>query len=51
MARDLVLVGFDPAAALAAFGLPAIEHTGLPSVQLQGVAQIDPENPSEVYEA
>jgi hypothetical protein len=51
MARDLVMVGYDPAAVLAAFGLPAIDHTGLPSVQLQGVAQINPENPSEVYEA
>jgi hypothetical protein len=49
MARDLVLVGYDPAAVLAAFGLPAIDHTGLPSVQLQGVAQIDPENPGGVY--
>ena len=50
MARDLVIVGYSPEAVLAAFGLPSIEHTGLPSVQLQGVAQIDPENPSEVYE-
>jgi HK97 family phage portal protein len=50
MARDLVMVGYDPQAVLAAFGLPSIEHTGLPSVQLQGVAQIDPENPGEVYQ-
>jgi HK97 family phage portal protein len=51
MARDLVIVGYDPQAVLAAFGLPSIDHTGLPSVQLQGVQNIDPENPSEVYEA
>jgi hypothetical protein len=44
------MVGYDPQAVLAAFGLPSIEHTGLPSVQLQGVAQIDPENPGEVYQ-
>jgi len=29
--------------------LPAIEHTGLPSVMLQGITQIDPENPESVY--
>jgi hypothetical protein len=51
MARDLVIVGYDPQAVLAAFGLPSIDHTGLPSVQLQGVQNIDPENPGEVYEA
>jgi HK97 family phage portal protein len=50
MANTLVLVGYDPAEALAAVGLPAIAHSGLPSVQLQGVAQVDPENPSAVYE-
>jgi len=30
--------------------LPEIAHTGLPSVQLQGVAQIDPQDPEAVYE-
>jgi hypothetical protein len=30
--------------------LQMISHTGLPSVQLQGVAQIDAENPQDVYE-
>lgn len=50
MARDLVMVGYDPAAALAALGLPAITHTGVPTVQLQGVAQINPEDPEAVYE-
>ncbi len=50
MAQRLVTAGFDPAEVLAAIGLPAIDHTGLPSVMLQGVAQIDPENPQGVYE-
>jgi hypothetical protein len=45
-----VLSGYDPAEALAAVGLDPITHTGLPSVQLQGVAQIDAENPDAVYE-
>jgi HK97 family phage portal protein len=51
MAQILVLSGFDPAEALSAVGLAPIAHSGLPSVQLQGVAQIDPENPDAVYEA
>jgi HK97 family phage portal protein len=50
MATQLVLAGYDPAEALAAVGLQMIRHTGLPSVQLQGVAQIDAENPDSVYE-
>lgn len=50
MARDLIMVGFDPASVLAAMGLPAMEHTGLPSVQLQGVAQVDPEDPLSAYD-
>lgn len=49
MASKLISVGFDPKAVLAALDLPAIDHTGLPSVQLQGVATIDPENPETVY--
>lgn len=49
MARDLVMVGYDPEQVLEAFGLPSIDHTGLPSVQLQGVQNIDPENPGSVY--
>lgn len=49
MAQKLVQVGFNPAAVLAALELPAIEHTGVPSQQLQSVAQIDPENPESVY--
>jgi HK97 family phage portal protein len=50
MANSLVLAGFDPADAVRAVGLDPIAHSGLPSVQLQGVAQIDPENPDTVYE-
>jgi len=50
MAQQLVLSGFSPAEALAAVGLPPIEHTGLPSVQLQGIAQVDPVDPKSAYE-
>lgn len=35
MATKLIQVGFDPESTLAALGLPAVDHTGLPSVQLQ----------------
>lgn len=49
MAQKLITVGFDPASTLAALGLPSIDHTGVPSQQLQSVAQIDPENPETVY--
>lgn len=51
MAQRLIVVGFEPASVLAAFDLPPITHTGVPTVQLQGVAQIDPESPTSVYEA
>lgn len=50
MARDLVMIGFDPASVLEAMGLPPMDHTGLPSVQLQGVAQVDPEDPLSAYD-
>jgi HK97 family phage portal protein len=50
MAQKLIISGFDPAGVLSALGLPAITHTGLPSVQLQGIAQIDPVNPEAVYD-
>jgi HK97 family phage portal protein len=40
MVRDLVFAGFDPAKAMEMVGLPPVEHTGLPSVQLQSVSQI-----------
>lgn len=49
MATALVSVGYDPSSVLAALGLPEIEHTGLPSVQLQGVQNINPEDPESVY--
>jgi HK97 family phage portal protein len=51
MLTQLVQSGFSPSEALAALGLPEIAHTGLPSVQLQGVAQVNPEDPEAVYEA
>lgn len=51
MANRLVTSGFNPEQVLAALGLPAIKHTGVPSVMLQGVAQIDPTDPQSVYEA
>jgi len=50
MVSQLVQSGFLPSEVLAALGLPEIAHTGLPSVQLQGVAQIDPQDPEAVYE-
>lgn len=49
MAQRLVQVGYDPAEVLAALGLPAIAHTGLPSVQLQPTSQINPNNPDSEY--
>ena len=49
MAQRLIQVGFDPAGTLAALGLPEIEHTGLPSVQLQPTSQIDPNDPNSEY--
>ena len=49
MAQRLIQVGFDPADVLDKLGLPAIGHTGLPSVQLQPTAQIDPEDPNSEY--
>jgi hypothetical protein len=51
MANRLVTAGFKPDQVLAALGLPDIGHTGVPSVMLQGVAQIDPNDPEAVYEA
>lgn len=51
MANALVIAGYNPAEVLAALNLPPIAHTGVPSVQLQGVAQINPEDPEQVYES
>jgi HK97 family phage portal protein len=50
MATRLVQTGFDPASVLSALGLPAIAHTGVPSTQLQQVAQIDAQDPASVYD-
>ena len=50
MAQRLIQSGFDPAGVMSALELPAIAHTGLPSTQLQPIAQIDPTNPEAVYE-
>jgi hypothetical protein len=49
MVNVLVLSGFDPAESLAAVGLGEIAHTGLPSSQLQPVAQISPLDPAAAY--
>jgi hypothetical protein len=50
MAQRLVSSGYDPTEVLAALGLPAIAHTGVPPVLLQGIAQINPDDPQAVYE-
>jgi len=50
MAAQLVQVGYEPKEVLAALGLPEIMHTGVPSVQLQNTALLDPEDPESVYE-
>jgi HK97 family phage portal protein len=49
MVSTLVLAGYDPAESLAAVGLSVIAHTGLPSSQLQPVAQVSPLDPAAVY--
>jgi HK97 family phage portal protein len=49
MAKKLIDAGFSPAAVLVAMGLPDIDHTGVPSTQLQAVAQINPDDPESVY--
>lgn len=49
MAQRLVLAGYEPGAVLAALNMPRIEHSGVPSTQLQPLAQLDPENPTELY--
>lgn len=50
MVRDLVLAGFSPAEALAAMGVTPIDHTGVPSVQLQALQNLNPANPEAAYE-
>lgn len=50
MAQQLIQVGFDPIDTLEKFGLPAIAHTGMPSVQLQTpTIPDDPNAAKEVY--
>ncbi len=50
MAQRLIQVGFDPVDALEKLGLPAIDHTGVPSVQLQTAGQSqDPAAVKESY--
>lgn len=49
MAQQLIQVGFDPADVLEKLGLPAMLHTGMPSVQLQNAGQS--ENPQAVKDA
>lgn len=49
MAQKLIASGFDPEEVLKSMGLPAISHTGLPSTQLQAIAQVDPEDPTSAY--
>ena len=44
MAQQLIQIGFDPADVLEKLGLPAIAHTGMPSVQLQ--SPTIPDDPS-----
>lgn len=50
MANKLIMSGFDPAEVLAAFGLPEITHTGVPSVQLQPLQNVNPDNPTDEYQ-
>jgi HK97 family phage portal protein len=49
MAVRLINVGFDPTEVLQRLELPGIEHTGLPSVQLQNAAQHVEAGVDEVY--
>jgi HK97 family phage portal protein len=50
MAAKLIQSGFEPKSVTKALDLPDMEHTGVPSIQLQNVANIDSENPADVYE-
>ena len=47
---QLVQVGYDPEAVLAAIGMEPMAHTGVPSSQLQPIAQIDPGDPASAYD-
>lgn len=50
MAQRLVLAGYDPSEVLQAMGLPAMAHTGVPSVQLQGLQNLNPADPTSEYD-
>lgn len=50
MASKLVLAGYDPSEVLTAMGLPEMAHTGVPSVQLQGLQNLNPDDPTGEYE-
>lgn len=49
IATGLIQVGFEPKAVLAAVGLPPMEHTGVPTGQLQQVSALNPADPMSVY--
>lgn len=49
IAQRLILAGFDPAGVLAALEMPNIDHTGVPSTQLQPISTINPADPESVY--
>jgi HK97 family phage portal protein len=50
IAAKLIQVGFDPQSVIEAVGLPDMNHTGLPSNQLQPISTIDPTDPKAAYE-
>ncbi len=50
IATNLIQVGFEPKSVLNAVGLPAMDHTGVPTGQLQQVSTLDPADPMSVYE-
>ena len=50
IAQRLILAGFNPAGVLSYLGMDPIEHTGLPSTQLQPLATVSPVDPQAAYE-
>lgn len=48
--QTLVNAGYQPADAARLVGLEAVTHTGLAPTMLQGVAQVNPDDPQSVYE-
>jgi HK97 family phage portal protein len=49
IAAQLINAGFVPSEVLEALNMPAIEHTGLPTNQLQLVSLVNPDDPSGTY--